>query len=395
MMTTRAPTSWLPDHRCSGCHSHRVQTVLDLGSVPAGDYFPPAAAPVTAEESAHPLAMMLCSRCGLAQLQDDDTSPEEPLGIEPEALRVQARDAVSQLAAAGWLASESPRTRATVAEFASPHGGSWLPLLTDRGYALADPGSPAEVVIDSFGIMHERDQRSAFAARAASVAPEGTLLLQFHSLEAIVQGHQWTALRHGHFAYYSATALSLLLAEADMNLAAAWEFPLYGGTVLVAVRHNSAKLPGDRSADASARVAEILNSERSLGVTDPAFVGELQSDASRDSDELRAWLQGLAAASTRVYAYGAASSAVALFSRAGLTQRLIAGVADGSPAKQGRRMPDTDIPVISPAELLSAQPDVVWLTLPDLLPEVESAYPELDGRWRTRCAPLAEGTGLA
>jgi hypothetical protein len=45
-------------------------------------------------------------------------------------------------------------------------------------------------------------------------------------------------------------------------------------------------------------------------------------------------------------------------------------------------MPGTDIPIISPDALLAANPDHVFLTLPDLLPELRSGLPELDGRWK-------------
>ncbi len=45
-------------------------------------------------------------------------------------------------------------------------------------------------------------------------------------------------------------------------------------------------------------------------------------------------------------------------------------------------MPGTDIPIVSPDELLAAKPDRVLLTLPDLLPEVSARFPELAGRWK-------------
>jgi hypothetical protein len=108
-----------------------------------------------------------------------------------------------------------------------------LPLLTQRGYREE---KVADVVLDSFGIMHEPAQRAAFQRRAAVTAPKGVLLLQFHSLVSIVSQCQWNALRHGHFAYYSLTALKRLIEGAGMSVATAWEFDLYGGTVLVARR---------------------------------------------------------------------------------------------------------------------------------------------------------------
>ena len=143
------------------------------------------------------------SACGLAQLADDDTVTDEPRGVEPQALKDQAEAAIDQVAAAGWLRGD------TVLEFGSPHGGTWIPLLTERGFTTAT--SQADVVLDCFGIMHEPDQRSAFARRARATAPDGVLLLQYHSIATIVEQGQWNALRHGHFAYYSLTALTRLL----------------------------------------------------------------------------------------------------------------------------------------------------------------------------------------
>ena len=351
---------------CRGCGKTALSRVLDLGEVPAADYFPLATDPVRADEASHSLAMDLCDACGLAQLADDDTVSDEPRGIEPQALKDQATTAVEQVAAAGWLRGD------TVLEFGSPHGGTWIPMLTERGFTTST--SQADVVLDCFGIMHEPDQRSAFARRAEATAPGGVLLLQYHPIGTIVGLGQWNALRHGHFAYYSLTTLVRLLGVVGMRIVHAWEFDLYGGTVLLAAVHGEAVEP-----DGS--VLRILASEDSVGVTDPATVAGLQRDSDQHAESLRNWLEGEAAAGCTVLAYGAASRAVALFSRAGVDSRLIVAVADASPAKQGRRMPGTDIPIVTPDQLLAAKPDRVLLTLPDLLPEVSARFPELDGRW--------------
>jgi hypothetical protein len=358
---------------CRGCGRTELHRVLDLGNVPAADHFPPAAEPVSTEESSHQLAMDLCIACGLAQLAEDDTVTNEPRGVEPQALRDQATDAVQRVTDGGWLRG------ATVREFGSPHGGTWLPLFAERGLVECEL---ADVVLDSFGIMHEPDQRSAFELRAKATAADGVLLLQFHSLVTIVGQGQWNALRHGHFAYYSLTALARLLAAAGMNVATAWEFDLYGGTVLVAAVHGRVR--------SDERVRQILEREASFGITDAAVVGGLQQAADSHAAQLRGWLGAQREGGLKVYGYGAASRAVALFSIAGVDQRDIAAVADASPAKQGRRMPGSDIPIISPEELVAAGPDRVLLTVPDLYREVRQKYPELDGRWRLE--PADPGT---
>lgn len=340
--------------------------MLDLGMVPVAKHFPLAREPVRADEATYPLAMDLCSSCGLAQLAGDDTVSVEPRGIEPQALQDQAAAAISLVEAAGWLRGD------TVREFGSPHGGTWIPLLTERGFATAT--GQTTTVLDSFGIMHDPDQQEAFRLRAQSTAPDGVLLLLYHSLATIVSKGQWNSLRDGHFAYYSLTALSRLLSTVGMQIATAWEFDLYGGTVLIAVVH------GDVEPDDTVR--RIMVSEQTLGITDSSVVGGLQRSADLHVASLRGWLDAAAAAGHVVFAYGAASRAVSLFSRAQLDSRLVTAVADASPAKQGRRMPATNIPIVSPEDLVAARPDFVYLTLPDLLPEVSARYPELDGRWK-------------
>jgi C-methyltransferase C-terminal domain/Putative zinc binding domain len=360
---------------CRSCRSGGGQLVLDLGQQPACDYFPRPDDP--GPDPVYPLQMWLCSGCGLAQLAADPTVPEEPRGAEPAALVAQAADAVRRVAAAGLL------TRgATVAEYGSPHGGSWLDLLAGQGLTpVTDDGPatpPADVIVDCFGMMHDADQAAALAERAARLAPGGTLLLQYHSLATIIRGGQWNALRHGHYAYYSTTALITMLAEQGLSPRTAWQFDLYGGTVLLAAGRAS---DAPRLDDA---VLDLLTEEARIGVRDPVVLAGLQRDCEMRAGGLRSWLETARSAGRNVMGYGAASRAVALLRKAEVDSSLLPEIADASPGKQGLRMPGTDIPVVSPARLAERRPDVVLLFLEDLRDEVRATYPEVEtagGEW--------------
>jgi hypothetical protein len=340
--------------------------VLDLGDQPACDYFPPSGDP--GPDPVYPLQMWLCGSCGLAQLVFDPTVPEEPRGSEPAALVAQAADAVERVTAAGWLSG-----RGRIAEYGSPHGGSWLGLLAHRGLHPVSDDEPADVVLDCFGLMHAADQSAALDERAARLAAGGVLLLQYHSLETIVRFGQWNALRHGHYAYYSTTALTGMLAGKGFSPRMAWHFELYGGTVLLAATRNG---NGPLGPDDSVR--SLLDEEARVGVRDPAVIGRLQGHAQGRAEALHGWLAAQHASGTRVLGYGAASRAVALLLRAGVDRTLLPAVVDASAAKQGLRMPGTDIPIVSPAELAAHPPDVVLLFLPDLLTEIRAAFPHIE-----------------
>jgi len=318
----------------------------------------------------YPLQMWLCSSCGLAQLLADPTVPEEPRGTEPAALVAQAADAVERVAATGFLPEKG-----VVAEYGSPHGGSWLGLLEKRGFTPSDDGAQVEVVLDCFGMMHAADQRQALAERTARVAPDGVLLLQYHALSAIIRGRQWNALRHGHYAYYSTTALTAMLAAVGFSPRSAWVFDLYGGTILLAATRDGK--PDDA-------VRTLLTQDARVGVRDAAAFRGLQRHVRDHAKALRDWLTAERAAGRLVLGYGAASRAVALLCQAGVDRLLLPAVVDASPAKQGLRMPGTDIPVAAPALLATRKPASVLLFVPDLLAEVRHAIPEVEsagGRW--------------
>jgi len=358
---------------CRACHRTEGELVLDLGMQPSSELFPEQSDP--GPDALFPLRMWLCTRCGLAQLADDAEVPEEVVGAEPAALTAQRADAVEALVTAGALPAGG-----TASEFPSPHGGSWLGLLARHGFTAVPRDEGADVVVDGcFGVMHEPDQRAALRERAAAVRPGGRLVVQFHSLHAIVAGTQWNALRLGHYAYYSAPAMIGMLAEAGLTVTTARRFPLYGGTVaLVAGRTAEAPAVDDAALDA------VVAPELTAGVLRPAAVGALQHSVRRTAGSLREMLVAQRAAGRRVYGYAAASRAVSLLRLAELDATLLPGVADASPGKQDRRMPGTDIPIITPAELVAAEPDVVLVFVSELVAEAKAALPEIErngGTW--------------
>jgi C-methyltransferase C-terminal domain/Putative zinc binding domain len=322
-------------HECRACRGQAGHLVLDLGDQPACDYFPMGDVP--GPDPVYPLGMWLCSSCGLAQLLTDPTVPAEPKGVEPAALISQAADAVRRVAVAGLL---PPGGR--VAEYGSPHGGSWLGLLADLELTSVAGEAVADVVLDCFGLMHAADQSAAIARRARRVAPGGVLLLQYHSLDAIIRQGQWNAV--------------LLAARRDEDVLGK---------------------PDDT-------VRSILSAEAQVGIRDPDVLGRLQHDLRNHVSALRQWLRAAKAVGQTVLGYGAASRAVALLSMADVDHALLGAVADASAAKQGLRMPGTRIPIISPKELTERRPDVVLVFVSDLLNEVRAAYPGIEangGRW--------------
>ncbi len=120
----------------------------------------------------------------------------------------------------------------------------------------------------------------------------------------------------------------------------------------------------------SARARQILDAERADGVTTIRGFAEFAARARAIGDELRHHLRDAHARGARVVGYGAGSKAALLLGASGIDATLLPVTADMAPGKQGRRIPGTDIAIVSPTELVAGNPDEVVILLWDLADEV-------------------------
>lgn len=356
---------------CRFCGSAAGSVVLDAGEQPASDLFPGPNDPQPDPE--HPLVMVMCRDCHLVQLETDPTTPEEPRGVEPAALVAQAEAAVAQAVSEGYV---RPGTR--VFEYPSPHGGSWVEQLARLEMVEVAEGE-AELLVDIFGMMHDADQRAALQERISHMGPDSVLLMQYHTVAAIVRSGIWNALRHGHFAYYSTPVLVEMGRQLGLTAIGVWEYSLYGGTLLLAFAKDGSRWGGQADS-----VSAMIERETAEGITDPAYVASLGTALAESVTAIEAYLAETTAQGISVGGYGAASRTSALLRCAHITIEQVAAVADASTGKHGRTMPGNRIPIVSPADLVAMKPERVLLFVPDLLPEVRRALPDIEangGRW--------------
>jgi hypothetical protein len=285
----------------------------------------------------------------------------------------QAEAAVDQAEAKRYV-----RPGIRVLEYPSPHGGSWVEQLERRSLIEVSQG-PAELLVDIFGMMHEPDQRAALIRRLSQMSAEAILLMQFHTVAAIVRSGFWNALRHGHFAYYSTPVLVRMAAELGLTAVSAWEYPLYGGTILLALAKE-----GSRWGDSEENVTTLVDRETAEGILEPTAVASLNESLASSAAALGVYLADARSRSETVAGYSAASRTSALLQLGHVSAQDLIAIADAAPGLHGRTMAGSRIPIVSPAELVKRRPDKILLFVPDLLDEVRRALPEIElngGRW--------------
>ena len=375
---------------CRGCGASGLVTVVDLGLQPACDHFPVVDAEARQPDPTWPLALVLCTECGLAQLSHDSPAPEEPLAVESATLRQHAIDVSARLVERLGLA---PGTR--VREYASHHGGSWRDALGAAGMAcLADaspvgegdaagvravgggrgadtepteptdrkrPNELADVVVDNMSIIHAEDLQTELGERVAGLAPGGRLVIEFHQALPQVRQGQFDSIRHGHPLYFSLSSWRAAVRRFGLEVETAWAEDVFGGCLVAVAR---------RGVEPDCAAGSVLRAEAQARLGTPEGYAPLARRAHEAGNGLRTLLESEAAAGRSVAGYGAGSKAVTFLGVAGVDSDLLPVIADLSPGKHGRRIPGTSIPIISPDELVARAPDTVVVLTWDIAREV-------------------------
>jgi 2-polyprenyl-3-methyl-5-hydroxy-6-metoxy-1,4-benzoquinol methylase len=390
------PLATEPACRLCGARLHR--TLIDLGC------FPLANRTVTADEAeqTYPLHARICDSCMLVQLPDvapPDTlvSPRPFLSSRSVARVEQARRFALTMRQRLGLHTES-----LVIEIGSNDGyllrhfqAANIPTLgiepARNAAAVADElGIPTEVGFFSSGTAMEIAVRHGradlvvannvlpyvpdlfdFAAGFAGILrPNGVMTLQVPHLLALVQRVQFDAFRHDSYAYLSLLVLERVLRSVGLRVFDAERLPDHGGSLRVhachAVSTHSAR-PGLKAVRQAEAFAQLDRRD---------FYSGFASRVTAAREEIADFMRVRGEAGRRVAAYGAAARGATLLNCCAIDTRHITCVADPDPAKHGRLLPGSRIPIVPLEALLDDPPDdIVILPWPHVAEIAAKLHP--------------------
>jgi hypothetical protein len=147
-----------------------------------------------------------------------------------------------------------------------------------------------------------------------------------------------------------------VLERAGLRIFDVEELPTHGGSLRVYAQRADGGMK-----QVTPAVSRMLEKEKSAGVTDPAFYAGLQARAVGIKNDLLRFLLDASAEGKTVAAYGAAAKGNTLLNFAGIRPDLIPFVVDRNPAKQGRLMPGSRIPIVDEARLRDERPSYILI----------------------------------
>jgi len=371
---------------CRHCGSELALPLVDLGSAPPSNSYLTDETLKTPEKW-FPLRVLVCEHCWLAQTEDFAQAEElfdddyaYFSGFSSSWLK-HCEHYVSDMVTRFELDENSH-----VVEVAA-NDGYLLQYFLDRSIpctgveptastAAAARAKGISIVQDFFGLRLGREmaaqEKQADLTAANNVLahvpdindfvtgftellnPFGVATFEFPHLLKLIAESQFDTIYHEHFSYLSFTAVDRIFAANGLTVFDVEEHSTHGGSLRVFAQRSDT---GRHSRDV--KVDELLGREVRAGMTTANYYADFQIKTDKVKNDFLSFLLNVKRQGQIVAAYGAAAKGNTLLNYAGIRPDLISFVVDRNPAKQGKYMPGSRIPITDELKLRQVRPNYV------------------------------------
>jgi hypothetical protein len=382
---------------CRHCGSELGTTLVDLGSAPPSNAYLTTQT-LKAPEKWFPLKVLVCAKCWLAQTEDftqagelfdadyayfssyssswlahaeryvGDMVTRFGLGSHSHVVEIAANDGyLLQYFAARQIPCTGVEPTASTAAAARTKG---LRIVQDffgvrlAGELLAQE-RPADLMVANNVLAHVPQINDFVRGFAALLAPQGVATFEFPHLLKLVAENQFDTIYHEHFSYLSLTSVHRIFAANGLAVFDVEEHPTHGGSLRVFAQRSATGIR-----QPSAALHELLRREAQAGMMTLDYYAGFQARAERVKNEFLGFLLENKRRGGTVAAYGAAAKGTTLINYAGIRPDLISFVVDRNPAKQGKYLPGSRIPIVDENRLKEAKPGHVVILPWNLKTEV-------------------------
>jgi len=374
--------------KCRHCQAALSLPMLDLGSAPPSNAYLTEVT-LRAPETWFPLRLLVCETCWLVQTEDhagrealftDDYAyfssfssswlahSQAYVAAMRTRFALTSRSLVSEVAANdGYLLQYVQQAdipcygiepTASTAAAARTKGIDIVEKFFGVALAseLSAQGRQVDLVAANNVLAHVPDINDFVGGFARLLKAQGVATFEFPHLMQMLRHTQFDTAYHEHYSYLSLTAVERIFAANGLTVFDVEEIGTHGGSLRVFAQRSD----GGRHAR-SENVAAVLQREVEDGLLRADTYAGFQARTNCIKDDLHVFLIEARRAGRRVAAYGAAAKGNTLMNYAGIRGDLIDFVVDRNPAKAGKYMPGSRIPIVGEARLREARPDYVVL----------------------------------
>lgn len=373
---------------CRFCNNPLENIFIELGNAPPTNSFR-TEEQLNEPEIAYPLRVFVCDKCFLVQV-DEHRAHDEIFGSEyvyfssvsqpwlehckkyadfiiPN-LNLNNKSQVIEIASNdGYLLQyfkekEIPvlgiEPSSSTAKIAIKKG---IPTIekffgTELAEELVKSGTKADLLIGNNVLAHVPNVNDFVRGLEKILGDTGVLTMEFPHLKNIVEQNQFDTIYQEHYSYFSFSVVKKIFSSHRLELFDVEEIPTHGGSLRIYAKHKE-----DNTKKISNRVNLLEKKEIDSGMMSLDYYNGFALRVDKVKYDLLKFLIEQKENGKTVVGYGAAAKGNTLLNYCGIRKDLISYVADLTPFKQGKYLPESHIPVVGEEKLRKTKPDNILI----------------------------------
>ncbi|TIQ29134.1 MAG: class I SAM-dependent methyltransferase [Mesorhizobium sp.] len=371
--------------KCRNCGSAHLHPILDLQSAPVSNAFLTSEALKKAEPY-YPLKVYVCADCKFAQVADYQSAEyhfnsdyvyfssmseafvkhaKDYVDLISERLGLNAQSFVVEAASNDGYLLQHFKNRGVPCLGVEPSSSTVKVALsrgidtvaefftTKLGRELREKRGPADLFVGNNVLAHVPDINDFIGGISALLKDSGTATLEFPHLLTLIQDVQFDTVYHEHYSYISLYSIRSAMERHGLYVYNVDELSVHGGSLRIYCAKKESGIPVDGS------VARVLQKEIDAGLDNLDVYLGFQERVDRICNDFLGFVISEKSKGRSIVGYGAAAKGNTFLNYCGVKANLIDYVCDLTPAKQGKFLPGSHIPVYSEERLRETKPDYI------------------------------------
>ena len=217
---------------------------------------------------------------------------------------------------------------------------------------LKKSGKKVDCIIANNVLPHTPELTDFIKGLELLINPNGIIVIQFSAyLLPLIKNSQFDHIYHEHFSHFSLTTVKQILKKFKLEIIDVEELNVHGGSLRLYIKKIG------QTKKESKNVKKLINKEKEFGITKKDTYRNFENQILEKKISIWKFFSAAKKEKKKIACYGAPAKGNTMLNYCQIGKDFINFTVDKNPAKQGKLLPGTHIPIFNLKKINEFKPD--------------------------------------
>ena len=217
---------------------------------------------------------------------------------------------------------------------------------------LIKSGKKVDCIIANNVLPHTPELTDFIKGLEILINQNGVIIIQFSAyLVPLIKNTQFDHIYHEHFSYFSLTTIKKILEKFKLEIFDVEELDVHGGSLRLFIKKMG------QTKNTSNNLKKLLKEEKEFGIAKKEKYQNFQNQILEKKISIWRFFSKAKKENKKIACYGAPAKGNTMLNYCQIGKDFINFTVDKNPAKQGKLLPGTHIPIFNPKKIHEFKPD--------------------------------------